>query len=66
MADIIQGRTSFVKATKDYFESEPYGRKVEISEFRALSVPDREEIQRLLTDEGYIIVPASELQQANA
>lgn len=58
---MITEPTTFVKATKDFFESQPFGRKVEISEFRALTQPDREEIENLLTGEGYTIVPAKEL-----
>lgn len=58
---MITGPVSFVKATKDFFENGPYGRKVEISEFRALTPGDREELENLLTDEGYTIVPVKEL-----
>jgi hypothetical protein len=48
---------SFVKAVKDFFESEPFGRKVEIAEFRALTPDDRNDLESMLTNEGYTIVP---------
>lgn len=48
---------SFVKATKDFFEKEPNGRKVEVPEFKALSQKDREEIREGLIELGYDVMP---------
>jgi hypothetical protein len=39
---------SFVKACQEYFTQEPHGRKVEISEFKALSTEDKIELSALL------------------
>jgi len=44
---------SFVKAIKDYFENGQYGRKVEVSEFKALTTEDKHELRDLLINEGY-------------
>lgn len=49
MAELI----SFVKAVKAYFENGQYGRKVDISEFKALSNDDKRELRDLLIAEGY-------------
>lgn len=48
---------SFVKATKRFFESDPHGRKVEISEFKALSQEDRVELRELLIEQGLNVLP---------
>ena len=52
---------SFVKATKHYFENGQYGRKVEITEFKALSSEDKVEIRDLLIAEGYEVLPLGAL-----
>lgn len=49
MAELI----SFVKAVKAYFENGRYARKVDISEFKALSHEDKRELRDLLIGEGY-------------
>jgi hypothetical protein len=48
---------SFVKATKSFFENGQYGRKVDISEFKALTQDDKVEIRDLLIKEGYEVLP---------
>ena len=48
---------SFVKAVKLFFEGDPYGRKVEIAEFQALTDNDREDLRGLLLGEGYNVRP---------
>jgi len=48
---------SFVKATKNFFEEGKYGRKVDISEFKALTSEDKVEIRDLLIKEGYEVLP---------
>jgi hypothetical protein len=47
---------SFVRATKDYFESGVHGRKVEVPEFKALSAQDKVELRDLLIAEGYDVL----------
>lgn len=47
---------SFVKAIKGYFETGQHGRKVEISEFRALTHEDKLELRNLLIAEGYDVM----------
>lgn len=39
-----------VPAIKRFFESEPHGRKVEVSELRDLPKPDRQELGRLCAE----------------
>lgn len=51
---------SFVKATKDFFENGKHGRKVEISEFKALSDADKAELRDLLISEGYDVLKLGE------
>jgi len=48
---------SFVKATKDFFENGQHGRKVDISEFKALTSEDKVELRDLLMKEGYEVLP---------
>ena len=44
---------SFVKACKDFFETPPHGRKIEITEFKALTHEDKVEIREGLIAQGY-------------
>lgn len=44
---------SFVKATKAFFEEGRHGRKVEISEFKALDQKDKVELRDMLIGQGY-------------
>jgi hypothetical protein len=46
---------SFVRAIKDFFERD--GRKVEITEFKALSDADKVELRDLLIAQGYDVLP---------
>jgi hypothetical protein len=48
---------SFVKAVKTYFENGQYGRKVDISEFKALTQDDKVELRDLLIQEGFEVIP---------
>lgn len=45
-------QVSFVRAVKNFFEEGRYGRKVEISEFKALSADDKVELRNLLIEQG--------------
>lgn len=44
---------SFVKACKMFFETPPHGRKIEITEFKALTREDKVEIREGLIAQGY-------------
>ena len=44
---------SLVKACREYFETEPHGRKFEIAEFKALTATDKAQLSDWLTAEGY-------------
>ena len=45
---------SFVKACQAFFSKDPYGRKVEISEFKSLSTKDKVELSQMLNEtEGF-------------
>lgn len=54
---MVNEPVSFVRAVKDFFESQPFGRKVEIAEFRALTDKDRSELHSLLIGEGINVKP---------
>ena len=47
---------SFVKAVKAFFEVEPFGRKVEIAEFKALSWEDKVELREMLIGQGFNVM----------
>jgi hypothetical protein len=51
---------SFVRACREFFASEPHGRKVEIAEFRALTRDDKVELRSLLIKEGIDVAPLPE------
>lgn len=49
---------SFVKAAQEFFTKPPDGRRVEISEFKALTTEDKIELSELLNQQsGYEHVP---------
>jgi hypothetical protein len=53
---------SLVKACMDFFTKEPYGRKVEVPEFKMLTWEDKNELRDMLIGQGYdvaeLVVPA--------
>lgn len=57
---MLNGRVSFVKACQDYFTSEPFGRKIEIPEFKALSTEDKHELRGMLIEQGYDVAEFGE------
>ena len=50
---------SFVKACQEYFTSPPFGKKIEISEFKSLTQEDKVELREMLISEGYNVLPMS-------
>lgn len=45
---------SFVKACQAFFSKDPFGRKVEVPEFKALSTQDKVELSQMLNEtEGF-------------
>lgn len=44
---------SMVKAAQEFFSKDPYGRRIEISEFKALTYEDKLELREMLIAEGY-------------
>lgn len=44
---------SFVKACQEFFTNGKHGRKIEIPEFKALTLEDKLELRDLLIAEGY-------------
>ena len=61
---MIHGKVSFVKACQDFFTQEPFGRKIEIPEFKALSQEDKEELRQLLIGQGYDVAELGQAPQA--
>jgi hypothetical protein len=57
---MLHGKVSFVKACQDFFTSEPFGRKIEIPEFKALSQEDKLELRDLLIKQGYEVAELGE------
>jgi hypothetical protein len=43
---------SFVKAAQEFFSAPPHGKKVEIAEFKALTVQDKVELSEMLRTIG--------------
>lgn len=43
---------SFVRVCQEFFTEMPFGRKVEIAEFRILSTQDKIELSQMLNDIG--------------
>lgn len=41
---------SFVKACQAFFSQDPHGKKVEITEFKALSTQDKVELSKMLNE----------------
>jgi hypothetical protein len=60
---IPKEQVSFVKACQLFFSEGEYGKKIEITELKALTRADREELRELLIGEGYdvaeLLAPAS-------
>ena len=54
---MITEQVSFVKACQDFFLTPPHGKKIEISEFKALTRQDKEELREMLIAEGYDVAP---------
>ena len=46
-------KISFVKACQDFFMKPPFGKKIEILEFKALTREDKVELREMLLAEGY-------------
>lgn len=53
METVDDGKISFIKACQKFFSEGKHGRKIEIPEFKALTIPDRVELRELLIKEGY-------------
>ena len=61
---MLSGKVSFVKACQDFFTSEPFGRKIEIPEFKALTQDDKLELRDMLIEQGYEVAELGEPVQA--
>ena len=61
---MLNGKVSFVKACQDYFTNEPFGRKIEIPEFKALSQEDKLELRDMLIEQGYDVAELGQPVQA--
>jgi hypothetical protein len=48
---------SFVKACQAFFSEPPFGKKVEISEFKELSTQDKIDLSKLLIEAGHAHIP---------
>ena len=48
---------SFVVACQKFFSAEPYGRKVEVPEFKDLTAQDKLELSQMLNEAGYTHTP---------
>ena len=48
---------SFVKAMQGYFSTPPHAKKLEIREFKELTLKDREELREMLIGAGYNVAP---------
>jgi hypothetical protein len=51
-------QVTLAKAVLEFFGTGEFGRKVEIAEFRELTKQDREDLRRLLIEEGIDVAPA--------
>lgn len=52
---------SFVKACQTFFTNGQHGKKIEISEFRALTQEDKFELREMLIGEGYHVAELGEV-----
>lgn len=50
---------SFVKACQDFFLKPPFGKKVEINEFKELTQQDKIDLREMLIGEGYNVTELS-------
>jgi hypothetical protein len=48
---------SWVKELQNYFAAEPYGKKIEIAEFKELTEEDKEDFRQMLIAEGIEVDP---------
>jgi hypothetical protein len=48
---------SFVKACQEFFTKPPFGKRIEISEFKDLTREDKVELREMLIAEGYDVAP---------
>jgi len=55
---------SWVSALQDFFKMDPYGQKVQISEFKSLTQQDKHDFREMLIAEGYDILPITERSEA--
>lgn len=53
---VVEGK-SFVKACQEFFTEPPFGKKVEISEFKELSKQDKIELSEMLNAAGHLHKP---------
>ena len=56
-------KISWVKALQEYFTREPFGRKIEVPEFKALSHQDKLDFREMLIAEGYDVAEVTEAVQ---
>lgn len=48
---------SFIKAMQNYFTPNPFGKKIDIPEFKALTHEDKVEFREMLIAEGVDVAP---------
>lgn len=56
---MLEGPVSVVKALQDYFTNGRHGKKIEMSEFKALTPQDKEDFRGMLRAEGYEVEDAT-------
>lgn len=54
---MLNGEVSVVKALQDFFTQQPFGRKIEIAEFKELTDTDKSDFRNMLIDVGYNVTP---------
>jgi hypothetical protein len=57
---------SFIKACQDFFTRPPFGKRIEIPEFKALTQQDKHELREMLIGEGYNVAPLTDPAQHGA
>ena len=50
-------QVSFIKAMQNYFTPDPYGKRIEIPEFKELTHTDKVELREMLIAEGMDVAP---------
>lgn len=58
-------KISFIRACQDFFTRPPHGRKIEIPEFKQLSLKDKLELREMLIGEGYDVAEIGQQVPAN-